>query len=143
MKLTRSLLASLLLSVTAAGMGASGCSVSVPDAPSCGFDDTVACSHGDGYSCTGGDRPEDSSSSLICSYGTAGNAGATLYCCLHAAPPSETSCRPDSTVTGCAPGSFGFSCADSSEPPNAAYSSLRCSAPMPGNAGAALYCCAD
>lgn len=133
---------SLVLSVAAA-VGGTGCTVSAPVAPSCGVDDTVSCSDGVGYSCTDGDRPEDSSSSLVCSYGTAGNAGATLYCCLHAAPASPTSCQPDPTVTGCAAGSFGFSCADAAEPPNAAYPSLRCGAPIAGNAGAALYCCAD
>ncbi len=94
-----------LASLAFFALGSTGCSVT-PDAPgpTCATDDTVACNDGTGYSCTGSDEPEDSNSSLICSSGTDGNAGSTLYCCLHAV--SGTTCGPDSTVAGCAPGSF-------------------------------------
>jgi hypothetical protein len=131
-----------LASLAFFALGSTGCSVT-PDAPgpTCATDDTVACNDGTGYSCTGSDEPEDSNSSLICSSGTDGNAGSTLYCCLHAV--SGTTCGPDSTVAGCAPGSFGFSCADATEPPNDSYPSLNCSAPTAGNAGSAVYCCTD
>jgi hypothetical protein len=131
-----------LIGIAVLGAGAGGCSVT-PDnpGPSCATDDTVACTDGVGYSCLGSDAPDDSDSSLLCSDGTAGNAGSTLYCCLHAV--HGTSCSPDDTVAGCAPGSFGFSCSDATEPPNDSYPSLQCSAPTPGNAGSAIYCCTD
>ena len=108
--------------------------------PSCGTDSTVACVDGTGYSCTLSDTPEESNSSLICSDGTPGNAGSTLYCCLTAS--ADTTCGDDPTVS-CPGGGFGFSCANASEEPNKAYPSLNCSAPTPGNAGSETYCCTD
>ena len=125
-------------------LGAGGCSVTPdtpsPSGPSCDTDGTVACTDGIGYSCTGDDAPQDSDSSLICSSGSAGNAGSTLYCCLQLV---KGTCGPDDTVAGCAPGSFGFSCSDATEPPNDSYPSLQCSSPTQGNAGSAIYCCTD
>jgi hypothetical protein len=108
--------------------------------PTCDVDGTVTCLDGVGYSCTGGDTPEESNSSLLCSEGTAGNAGSTLYCCLTSS--SDTTCGDDPTVS-CPGGGFGFSCANASEAPNVAYPSLTCSSPVPGNAGSATYCCTD
>jgi hypothetical protein len=145
MKLARSFLVFASLAAAVLGVGATGCTATATaSAPSsCGTDDTVVCLDGAGYSCTGGDRPDDTDRSLLCSSGREGNAGALLYCCLQAVASSSTTCGPDSTVAGCAPGSFGFSCADSSEPPSASYPSLTCSSPIQGNAGSALYCCAD
>jgi hypothetical protein len=137
---TLRVLASLAL-VGVLGAGGAGCTATATAGPTCGIDDTVPCSQGQGFSCTGGDQPEDSDPSLVCSYGVSGNAGSVLYCCLHAAP--NTTCGPDSTVNGCAPGSFGFSCSDATEPPSASYPQLSCSSPIQGNAGAALYCCKD
>jgi hypothetical protein len=140
----RSSLVSLLSLALLAGVGPLACSSSSNDAPgggsSCAVDGTVACTDGTGYSCVSSDAPDDDDSSLICSHGVAGNAGSTLYCCLPAA--SNTSCGSDSTVS-CPGGGFGFSCANASEPPNAAYPSLNCSQGTPGNAGSETYCCTD
>ncbi len=50
---------------------------------SCAPDSTVAgCQGGSfGFSCLASDSPDDTDSTLVCSTGVAGNAGATLYCC--------------------------------------------------------------
>ncbi|HEY2514583.1 MAG TPA: hypothetical protein VGI39_27150 [Polyangiaceae bacterium] len=142
MKRSRLFLVFASLLVAGALGGSIGCTQPAPDT-SCAIDDTVNCIDGTGYSCFDGDHPTDTNASLLCSYGVPGNAGAELYCCLHAAAASATSCGSDPTVVGCAPGSFGFSCADATEPPEAAYPELHCGAGIPGNAGSALYCCTD
>lgn len=90
-----------------------------------------------GFSCTGTDAPSQSDTSLTCSAGVAGQAGATLYCCVGF---SSTSCMADSTVTGCTGSSYGFSC-NGTETPSQVNSSLMCSQGVPGANGLTLYCC--
>jgi hypothetical protein len=123
-------LAAVSLSALVAGTGCTR--------DTCAPDSTVdGCTSGTGYSCTGTDRPEDSDSSLFCSDGVAGNAGATLYCCVTL---SISTCAPDYTVQGCVPGSIGFSCT-STDAPQDGDPSLNCSVGVAGNAGSTLYCC--
>jgi hypothetical protein len=135
--------AALVLGVAAIAACTASASASAGSGSTCAQDSTVTCNDGTGYSCTGNDAPQDSDSSIVCDYGQPGNAGSTTYCCLNQVASSSTSCGYDSTVAGCVPGSFGFSCADANEPPNAAYPSLTCSTEQQGNAGAAIYCCTD
>jgi hypothetical protein len=133
----------LLAGCTASASG-SGSTGDDSSGSSCAMDSTVTGCSGSstGYSCTGSDTPEDSDSTLECSIGIAGNAGSTLFCCL--APATTTnSCAPDETVTGCAGGSYGFSCTVSTDNPMDAYSNLTCSSWVAGNAGSTLYCCTD
>jgi hypothetical protein len=140
-------LSPLLMSAALAGCTATASAgPAAPDDTSsgstCAMDDTVTgCSSpSTGYSCTGSDTPDQSDSSLVCSYGVQGNAGSTLFCCLAPASASN-SCAPDSTVTGCSGASYGFSCSNASDNPMDEYSNLTCSTPVPGNAGSSLYCC--
>jgi hypothetical protein len=123
-----------------------GCSVSASAGPteaSCAPDTTVSCTgSATGFSCTGSDQPEDSDSSLTCSVPISGNAGSTLYCCVSGFAFSSSTCAPDSTVTGCEAGSYGFSCTGS-DTPDQTDSSLTCSTPVDGNAGSSLYCCTN
>jgi hypothetical protein len=125
-------------------IGLAACSSSSPSSESgsssCAVDDTVACADGTGYSCLASDTPDEAHPSLLCSDGEPGNAGSTLYCCLHTS--SDTTCGDDPTVS-CPGGGFGFSCANAAEPPTAAYPSLSCSQGTPGNAGSETYCCTD
>lgn len=95
-----------------------------------------------GYSCTGSDTPDESDPSLACSFGEAGNAGSTVYCCLTADTFSSSTCAPDSTVAGCQPGSYGFSCVGS-DTPDQTDGTLTCSTGVAGNAGSTLYCCTN
>jgi hypothetical protein len=135
--------ASLVLGVAAIAACTASASVGAGNGDTCAPDSTVTCNDGAGWSCTGSDEPQDSDNSLICDYGQPGNAGSTTYCCLNQVSSSSTTCGYDSTVAGCVPGSFGFSCTDANEPPSAAYPSLNCSSGTAGNAGSELYCCTD
>lgn len=121
-----------------------GCSVSATSSTgdTCGGDDTIAgCAAGSfGYSCTGTATPAEGSSSLICSQPTAGNNGATLYCCVSIFAP--TTCAPDLTVAGCTSGSQGYSCTGS-DTPGQHDSTLNCSAGVAASATSTLYCCAS
>ncbi len=134
--------AALILGVAAVAACTASVSAGAGNGTTCAQDSTVSCNDGTGYSCTGSDAPQDSNSSLVCDYGEPGNAGSTTYCCLTAVATSS-SCGPDSTVGGCVPGSFGFSCANATEPPTAAYPQLTCSTGQQGNAGSEIYCCTD
>jgi hypothetical protein len=142
-----SALSMLVMPALLAGCTASAsASTNPPDngTSSCSADQTVTGCSGSstGYSCTGSDTPEDSDSTLECSVGIAGNAGSTLFCCL-GAPSTANSCAPDETVSGCAGGSYGFSCTVSTDNPMDAYSDLTCSTGVAGNAGSTLFCCTD
>ncbi len=106
---------------------------------SCQADPSVTGCQGDayGFSCTGSDTPDQSDSSLVCSYGEPGAGGDTIYCCVGF---SSTSCMEDPTVTGCEGGSFGFSCTGT-DTPSDANAALVCSQPIQGANGDLLYCC--
>lgn len=86
------------------------------------------------YSCAG-DRPDDGDSNLVCSRGTPGALGATLYCC---APISQytTQCAPDPTIAGCGGVALGFQCTGGVTPSDA-DPTIACSADLGGSA----YCC--
>ena len=108
-------------------------------ADTCMQDSTVTCTgSAQGWSCTGSDTPDQDQTGLVCSTGTAGS-GNTQYCCITF---SSTSCMQDSTVQGCAAGSYGFSCT-STDSPSQGDSSLNCSTGTAGNNGQTLYCCTD
>ena len=115
-----------------------GCTVTTTN-DQCSADSTVLCSQGSGYSCAGQQTPAQTDSTLVCSTGTAGNAGSTLYCCATGGTVSGT-CAPDPTVANCAAGSAGYSCTGSDTPPQA-DTALSCGSGIPGNAGSTLYCC--
>jgi hypothetical protein len=86
------------------------------------------------YSCAG-DRPDDGDANLVCSSGTPGALGATLYCC---APISQvdTQCAPDPTISGCGGVALGFQCTGGVTPSDA-DPTIACSAELGGGA----YCC--
>ena len=108
----------------------------------CQANSTVTCTDNSfGFVCTGSDTPDQSDSSLECSDGTPGNGG-TGYCCIQYSSGSSSSCTQDSTVQGCASGSYGFSCT-STDTPQQTDSSLNCSTGTPGNNGDTLYCCTN
>jgi hypothetical protein len=89
------------------------------------------------YTCTG-DRPDDGDTSLVCSKGTPGASGTTLYCCApYGQPYSE--CTVNTTIAGCNGYSIGFACSGETAP-DQADSALTCS---PGEASGAekTYCC--
>jgi hypothetical protein len=91
------------------------------------------------YSCTG-DRPDDGDADLVCSHGSPGPLGATLYCC---APYEQAAseCAPVD-VAGCGGVAIGFQCAGSVAP-NQADPAIACSGPISDAAdnGDADYCC--
>ncbi len=125
-------------------LAVAGCSVNASvTADSCSPDSNVAgCASGtDGWSCSGALTPD--TSTLSCSGGTpgAGTNGDTGFCCVAFAPASGT-CAADATVSGCAGGSFGFSCA-STDTPDQTDATLVCSTGVAGNAGSTLFCCTD
>ncbi len=105
----------------------------------CQADDSVTGCQGDayGFSCAGTDAPDQSDSSLVCSYGVPGSNGDTNYCCVGF---TSTSCQQDPTVTGCSGDSFGFSCTGS-DTPSDANAALVCSQAVQGANGDLLYCC--
>ncbi|HEX3769526.1 MAG TPA: hypothetical protein VHV30_01620 [Polyangiaceae bacterium] len=90
-----------------------------------------------GYSCGNGETPDENDSSLVCSDGTPGDSGFTLYCCVQF---TSSTCQPDTTVQGCEGSSIGFSCTGT-DTPDEADSSLNCSDGTPSG-NELLYCCA-
>lgn len=129
--------------------------VNPPPGPpaTCTVDTSVeGCSGGSvGYACSG-DRPDDGDTNLVCSRGTPGAAGVTLYCC---APYGQywSDCTVDTGIAGCVGDAFGFSCSGASSvsgdpaiptpdptSPADADATLACSASMPSGADL-LYCC--
>lgn len=108
----------------------------------CNADSTVDCSGGGfGFTCTGTDTPDQDDSSLECSTGTV-NSSNTQYCCIQYSSGSSSPCTQDSTVTGCASGSYGFSCTGSSTP-SQQDSSLNCSTGTAGSNGDTVFCCSN
>jgi hypothetical protein len=119
-----------------------------PPPSTCAVDTAVAgCTAGSvGYACTS-DRPDDGDTNLVCSAGSHGAGGTTLYCCL---PYAQyfTECTPDTTIPGCADPAFGFLCVGQTTPgvdagpttPANADSNLACSTAIPSGSGLA-YCC--
>ena len=109
--------------------------------PSCSATTAIlGCEGGSqGYSCTS-DRPDHGDASLVCSDGTPGGGGTTLYCC---APYGTyySECYVDTTLAGCVNDSFGFRCTGETSP-SEADASLACSTPVTGAAGKA-YCCSS
>ena len=106
----------------------------------CVVDTLAGCSDGStGYSCTLGDLPSFNDPSLACSAAVAGPNGDELYCCLGFSG-STGSCAPDSNVSGCSSGSYGYSCS-STDTPDQSQTSLTCSSSTPGPDGALLFCC--
>jgi hypothetical protein len=105
----------------------------------CTADAAVAgCAGGSvGYTCTR-DRPDDGDTNLVCSDGTPGAAGLTIYCC---APYGQywSSCTVDTGVAGCVGNAFGFTCSGA-ESPGEADASLTCSAGTASGSDT-LYCC--
>ncbi len=127
------LLASLALVV--------GCTVNSTtngSAAACNTSSNVTCDGAaTGYSCTGSSTPADSDSNLNCSTGTADD-GNTDFCCISL--NSSVTCDQDTTVQGCAAGSYGFSCTGS-DTPDQDQSGLVCSTGTAGSSGNTLYCC--
>ena len=97
------------------------------------------CSNGSqAYSCTS-DRPDDGDSDLVCSDGTKGADGATLYCC---APYGTyyTDCSVDTAIDGCVGDAFGFKCGGDTAP-DEADASIVCSHAIDDGDGSKSYCC--
>lgn len=127
------------------------CCISLNSSVTCGEDSTVqGCESGSyGFSCTGSDTPDQDQAGLVCSTGTAGNNGETLYCCSYTddggtadsgtTTDSGDTCMQDSTVT-CTGGAQGWSCTGS-DTPDQTQSGLVCSMGTAGDGGATLYCC--
>jgi hypothetical protein len=90
-----------------------------------------------GYTCAN-DRPDHGDTNLVCSDGTPGAAGMTLFCC---APYGQawSDCTVDTSIVGCDAESFGFTCSGP-EAPYEADASLACSEGTPSG-GDTLYCC--
>jgi hypothetical protein len=125
-------------------VGASACTATVTTGGAgaqCSIDGAVAgcAANASGYSCSGGQTPEQTNASLLCSTGTTGTGGATLYCCVTGAFTSNT-CGADASVRGCIDSSIGFSCTSDNRPEQT-DSSLVCSTGTPDPSGATLYCC--
>lgn len=99
-----------------------------------------------GYSCAPGEPPPDTTDpSLICSVPLVTN-GVDEYCCATSVPVSGASCGQDFSISGCAAGSYGFSCTGSDRP-DQDYSGITCSQSATSGANASgqsalLYCCA-
>ena len=91
-----------------------------------------------GFSCTGSGRPERADSSLVCSQGTAGKGGATLYCCASYVA-SSGSCTQDTAIQGCGGSGIGFSCSGRDRP-DQINQSLTCGQGT-ASGSATLYCC--
>jgi hypothetical protein len=104
----------------------------------CAEDNSLDCRKGStGFSCTAGTNPEDVDSSLSCSIGVANGANDD-YCCFTFR--TGTTCSPDDNVTlGCAPGSYGYSCA-AGDDPTSLDSTLNCSTPT-ANGPDDDFCC--
>ena len=89
------------------------------------------------YSCSS-DRPDDGDVDLVCSAGSPGPLGATLYCC---APYEQSSseCAPDPALAGCGGVAIGFACTGEVSPSDA-DPSIACSAALV-DGSASDYCC--
>ncbi len=89
------------------------------------------------YACTA-DRPDHGDTSLVCSKGTPGASGSTLYCC---APYGQaySECTVTTTLPGCDGYSFGFACSGEVTPAEA-DTALTCGPGMPSGAQT-TYCC--
>jgi len=100
----------------------------------------VGCEGGSqGYACTSS-RPDAGDMNLVCSDGTPGVGGATLYCCApYATYFSE--CHADTSVAGCANDALGFACTGETSPSDA-DATLACSAPVK-DGGTTAYCCSS
>jgi hypothetical protein len=114
---------------------------SLPGDPpaSCAEVDTIeGCTGGSvGYSCSR-DRPDHTDPNLVCSGGSPGANGSTLYCC---APYTlyYTDCAVDTTIVGCVANSFGLSCGGDTAP-NEADASIACT-PGTQKGTTTAYCC--
>ncbi|MGO9832866.1 MAG: hypothetical protein ACLP1X_01485 [Polyangiaceae bacterium] len=115
-------------------------------AGTCAQDDTVTCpTPGSfGFSCDGTDTPDMDDSTLTC---TPGTADPTDFCCISGGGTSTTivittGCTVDTTVTGCADPSTGYSCTGT-DPPDEADPTLECSIGVADATDATLldYCC--
>jgi hypothetical protein len=87
-----------------------------------------------GTTCTGTATPDPT---LNCSTGVPGAGSTTVYCCGATTGPGT--CAVDSSVTGCAGGSTGYSCTGVTRPD--ADGSLQCSTGVAGANGSTAYCC--
>jgi hypothetical protein len=89
------------------------------------------------YACTA-DRPDDGDTNLVCSLGTPGPNGTTLYCC---APYGQfySDCTVSTADPGCGANSFGFACSGATTP-DQADPSLTCSRGAASGAQTP-YCC--
>ena len=92
------------------------------------------------YSCSS-DRPDDGDLNLVCSVGTPGALGATLYCC---APYGTyySECTVDTTIAGCVGNSMGFSCSGETSP-SQADGALACGPAINGANDELQYCCSS
>ena len=111
------------------------CCNSVTLPPTCAADAAVEGCAGVaiGYSCVGTDSPNKTNASLACSVPKRAASGATESCCLPF--PIAAGCDEDDAVTGCGPGSYGFSCTGDVTP-DKLNETLRCH-----GAGAGQFCC--
>jgi hypothetical protein len=134
------------------------CCSGAPQKPGCVQSDSVVCSPRlIGWTCTGQNLPKGEELGanksradlyyFVCPTPTpAANPAYENYCCYVAAlPPIGSSCVQDTTVPGCAPGRFGFSCYGP-DTPGEDYSPMHCPDPgVPGKSPegypATLYCC--
>jgi hypothetical protein len=128
------------------------CCISLNSSVTCGQDSTVqGCVAGSyGFSCTGSDTPDQDQAGLVCSTGTAGSNGDTLYCCSYtddagtddggtdSATDGSDTCMQDQTVT-CTGSAQGWSCTGS-DTPDQDQTGLVCSTGTAGN-GDTQYCC--
>jgi hypothetical protein len=107
--------------------------------PTCGDDDTVlGCASGfSGYSCSGSDTPQEDFGGLACQPVASTGSATSGYCC------TSSTCEPDTTVTGCAPGSTGYSCGGF-DLPQQTFTTLACTGSGADGGGSASgeYCCA-
>jgi hypothetical protein len=128
-----------LVILGAAGLGASGCTVTATvSSDSCGTDSSVACGSGlTGYTCPADQAPEDTDSTIICSIGTDNGDGTASYCC-GAAVAGTFGCASDTTLS-CVSGTNGQSCYGGALPDS---SSQICSDGTSMSDGSVGYCCA-
>jgi hypothetical protein len=94
-----------------------------------------ACPGGTTYLCGSSEVPQGSGSTLSCaSLGSPeGGPGFTRYCC------KDVSCATDPSVTGCIPGTAGYSCMHPATP-DLAQAGLVCPQNGAGGSGT-TYCC--
>jgi hypothetical protein len=121
-------------------------------AGTCAQDDTVGdCTTPDsfGFKCASSDTPDQSDATLTCSTGVADADGSsTDFCCTSGGGTTTvvitglpSSCSTDSSVTGCASPSVGYSCT-STDAPDDSDPTIECSVGVPdATAGTTDYCC--